>query len=137
MVGVYDKTITICNKLKKADIPGGTTDTWHKSILTECEHKRVPIRNVSGSTVSIGQSVLVLIPFGKGFLPYSQWKLSPNVGFTVSNGDIMFLDMELSESPTSATITGLKNTYGGIECKVVQVVDFNGMALVQVKIEGV
>lgn len=137
MVGVYDKTITICNKLKKADIPGGTTDTWHKSILTGCEHKRVPIRNVSGSTVSIGQSVLVLIPFGKGYLPYATWKLDTSKGYTVSVGDIVFLDMELSESPTSSTITMLKNQYGGIECKVVQVVDSNGIALVQVKIEGV
>lgn len=137
MVGLYDKTITICNKLKKADTPGATTDAWHKSVLTGCEHKRVPVRNVSGSTVSIGQSVLVLIPFGKGFLPYSEWKTDPAKGYTVSAGDVVFLDLELEESPTSANIGSLKNQYGGIDCKVVNVVDFNGIATVEVKIEGV
>lgn len=137
MVGVYDKTITIVNKLKKADIVNGTTDAWYKKVLTECEHKRVPIRNVSGATVSIGQSVLVLIPFGKGYLPYNQWKTDVTKGYTVSVGDIVFLDMSLSEVPTSANITSLKNQYNGVECKVVQVVDSNGIATVEVKIEGV
>lgn len=137
MVGVYDKTITICNRLKKVDIPGATTDSWIKSVLTECEHKRVPIRNVSGSTVSIGQSVVILIPFGKGYLPYATWKLDTSKGYTVSVGDIVFLDLELSESPTNATITPLKTQYGGIECKIVEVIDSNGIALVQVKIEGI
>ena len=137
MDGVYDKTITIVNRLKKVDIINGTVDTWHKKVLTGCEHKRVPIRNVSGSTVSLGQSVVILIPFGKGYLPYNTWKTDVTKGYTVSVGDIVFLDMELSESPTNANITALKNQYGGVECKIVQVVDFNGISLVEVKIEGV
>lgn len=137
MDGMYDKTITIVNKLRKADIPAGTVDLWIKSVLTGCEHKRVPIRNVSGSTVSIGQSVLVLIPFGKGYLPYNKWKTDTSKGYTVSVGDIVFLDLVLEEVPTGATITALKSQYGGVECKIVQVVESNGMATVEVKIEGV
>lgn len=135
---IYNKKITICNKLKKADSGvGATTDTWKKTIINGVDIKKKTIRTVSGTSVSLGQSVIVLIPFGKGFLPYSQWKLNPNAGFTVSNGDIVFLEMELSETPTSANITGLKNQYAGVECKVVEIADYNGMAMVQVKIEGV
>ena len=135
---MYDKTITICNKLKKIDSgEGTTTDTWIKTVLTGVEHYQKTVRTMSGNTVSVGVATIVLIPFNKGYLPYDQWKLDTSLGFTVSAGDIVFLDMELSEEPTSANITSLKTQYGGIACKSINIIKKNGIALVEVKIEGV
>ena len=133
---VYDKTITICNKLKKADILNGTVDTWHKKVIHNAEHRKVTVRSVSGSVISFGQSVKVLIPFGNGYLPYKTWKADTTKGYTVSLGDVIFLDMELVEVPTSSNLPTLKVLYGAIECKVIDVVDDNGIATVQVRIEG-
>lgn len=138
MVGLYDKTITICNKLKKADIPGATVDQWIKTVLTECcEIKEVPIKNVVGNTVSMGKTITVLIPFGKGYLPYNTWKSDTTKGYTMTQGDTLFLNMELTENPTNATITSLKNLYPTCDVRIIQIIEQNGMATVEVKVEGV
>lgn len=137
MVGLYDKTITICNKLKKADIPGATVDQWVKTVLQNCEIKEVPIKNVVGNTVSMGKTITVLIPFGKGYLPYNTWKSNTTKGYTMTQGDILFLNMELVENPTNATITSLKNLYSTCDVRIIQIIEENGMATVEVKVEGV
>ena len=50
---MYDKTVTIANKLKKADSGiGATTDTWKKTVLTNAEFHKKTVRSVSGGTVS-------------------------------------------------------------------------------------
>src|SRR5574344_1479633 len=134
---MYDKTVTIVNKLKKADSGiGATTDTWKKTVIDSAEFHKKVIRTVSGSTVSIGESEVVLIPFGSGYLPYSTWKSDTSKGFTMEVGDIIFYGT-LTETPTSANITALKQTYKNCDVRTVEIAKSNGMAIVEVRIEGV
>lgn len=137
MIPMYDKTVTIVNKLKKADSGvNATTDTWKKTVITSAEtHKKV-VRTVSGSTVSIGETEVVLIPFNNGYLPYSTWKTDTSKGYTMEPGDVIFYH-SLTETPTSANITALKQTYKNCDVRTVEIAKDNGMTKVQVKVEGV
>src|SRR5574344_2137618 len=133
---MYDKTVTIVNKLKKADSGiGATTDTFKKTVIHTAEiHKKV-VRTVSGVTVSLGESEIVLIPFGSGYLPYATWKTDTSKGFTMETGDVIFYH-ELTEVPTSANFATLKATYKNCDVRTVEIAKNNGLARVQVKVEG-
>lgn len=134
---MYDKTVTIVNKLKKADSGiGATTDTWKKTVINSAEFHKKVIRTVSGSTVSIGESEVVLIPFGSGYLPYEIWKSDTSKGFTMEPGDVIFYHV-LTETPTSANLTGLKQTYKNCDVRTVEIANDNAIAIVEVKVEGV
>src|SRR5574344_539728 len=134
---MYDKTVTIVNKLKKADSGvGATSDTWKKTVINSAEFRKKVIRTVSGSTVSIGESEVVLIPFGSGYLPYDTWKSDTSKGFTMEPGDVIFYHA-LTETTTSANITGLKQTYKNCDVRTVEITKNNGIAVVEVKVEGV
>jgi len=136
---MYDKTVTIVNKLKKADLPLATTDTWIKTIINSAEYKKNVVKNVSGQTVSMGESITILIPFNQGYLPYQTWKTDTSQGFTMSVGDLIFLDMELSETVTSSNVTLLKNTYDCCEVRSINTADPNEIVIsfVQLQIVGV
>lgn len=137
MIPMYDKTVTIVNKLKKVDSGvNATNDTWKKTVITNAEFKKKTVRTVSGSTVSIGESEVVLIPFGNGYLPYETWKTDTSKGYTMEPGDVIFYHY-LTEVPTSANITALKQSYKNCDVKTVEVAKDNGMTKVQVKVEGV
>ena len=134
---MYDKTVTIANKLKKADSGiGATTDTWKKTVLTNAEFHKKTVRSVSGSTVSLGETEIVLIPFGSGYLPYETWETDTSKGFTMEPGDVIFYGT-IAETPTSANISTLKQTYKNCDVRTVDVAKNNGLAKVQVKVEGV
>lgn len=135
---MYDKTITICNKLKKADTQSGITDLWIKTVIKNAEINKVSQSNINGTTVSLGETIVVLIPFGNGYLPYNEWKADTTKGYTVTQGDIVFLGMELDEIPTSANITVLKLQYKPNVCdaRVINVAENVGLTRVEVKIEG-
>ena len=134
---MYDQTVTIVNKLKKADSgDGATSDTWKKTVINSAEFHKKVIRNVSGSTVSIGESEVVLIPFGSGYLPYETWKADTSKGFTMEPGDVVFYGT-IAETPTSANISTLKQTYKNCDVRTVDVAKNNGFARVQVKVKGV
>ena len=134
---MYDTTVTIVNKLKKADSgAGATTDTYKKTVINTAEiHKKV-VRTVSGSTVSLGEAEIVLIPFGSGYLPYETWKADTSKGFTMETGDLIFYGT-LTETPTSANIATLRTTYKNCDVRTVEIAKNNGLARVQVKVEGV
>ena len=134
---MYETTVTIVNKLKKADSGvGATTDTYKKTVINTAEiHKKV-VRTVSGVTVSLGEAEIVLIPFGSGYLPYDTWKTDTSKGFTVEPGDLIFYH-ELTEVPTSANFSTLKATYKNCDVGTVEVAKNNGITGVQVKVEGV
>ena len=136
---MYDKTITILNKLKKSDIVGATTDLWKKTILTNAEFRKTLVKSVSGNTVSMGESIVILIPFSEDFKTYDEWKKTPESGYTMSQGDMIFLGIALEENPTSATITSIKNLHEPNVCDVrsVQIAEKNGLANVQLRIDGV
>ena len=134
---MYDTTVTIVNKLKKADSGvGATTDTYKKTVINTAEiHKKV-VRTVSGSTVSLGEAEIVLIPFNQGYLPYETWKADTSKGFTMETGDLIFYGT-LAETPTSANIATLRTTYKNCDVRTVEIAKNNGLARVQVKVEGV
>ena len=134
---MYDQTVTIVNKLKKADSGvGATTDTYKKTVINTAELHKKSVRSVSGSTVSLGETEIVLIPFGSGYLPYETWKVDTSKGFTMNVGDIVFYGT-LEEMPTSANIATLKNTYKNCDVRTVEIAKYNGIATVQIKVEGV
>ena len=134
---MYDKTITVVNKLKKVDSGvGATTDTWKKKVITNAEFHKKVVRTVSGSTVSIGESEIVLIPFGQGYLPYETWKSDTTKGFTMEPGDVIFYGT-IAETPTNANLTTLKQTYKNCDVRTVEIAKNNGIAMVEVKVEGV
>lgn len=134
---MYDKTVTIVNKLKKSDSgAGATSDTWKKTVINSAEFHKKVVRNVSGSTVSIGESEVVLIPFGLGYLPYETWRSDITKGFTMEPGDVIFYGT-IAETPTSANISTLKQTYKNCDVRTVEIAKSNGFARVQVKVEGV
>ena len=134
---MYKTTVTIVNKLKKADSGvGATTDTYKKTVINTAEiHKKV-VRTVSGSTVSLGEAEVVLIPFNQGYLPYGTWKTDTSKGFTMETGDLIFYGT-LTETPTSANIATLRTTYKNCDVRTVEIAKNNGLAKVQVKVEGV
>lgn len=134
---MYETTVTIVNKLKKADSGvGATTDTYKKTVIHTAEiHKKV-VRNVSGSTVSLGETEIVLIPFGSGYLPYATWKTDTSKGFTMETGDLIFYGT-LTETPTIANVATLRATYKNCDVRTVEIAKNNGLAKVQVKVEGV
>ena len=137
MDGLYNNQVTIVNKLKKADSGvGATTDTYKKTVINTAEFRKKTVRNVSGSTVSIGETETVLIPFGSGYLPYETWKTDTSKGFTMEVGDLIFYGT-IAETPTSANISTLKQTYKNCDVRTVDVAKNNGFARVQVKVEGV
>ena len=134
MDGLYNNQVTIVNKLKKADSGiGATTDTWKKTVLTNAEFHKKTVRSVSGSTVSLGETEIVLIPFGNGYLPYETWKTDTSKGFTMEPGDVVFYGT-IAETPTSANISTLKQTYKNCDVRTVDVAKNNGLAKVQVKV---
>ena len=134
---MYDQTVTIVNKLKKADSGiGATTDTYVKTVIKTAEYRKKTVRNVSGNTVSIGETETVLIPFGSGYLPYATWKTDTSKGFTMNTGDLIFYH-SLTETPTSANLATLKQTYDCCDVRTVEIAKNNGFARVQVKVEGV
>ena len=98
-------------------------------------HKKA-VRSVSGSTVSLGGTEIVLIPFGSGYLPYETWKSDITKGFTMEPGDLIFYH-ELTEVPTNANFATLKATYKNCDVRTVEIAKSNGFARVQIKIEGV
>ena len=137
MDGLYNNQVTIVNKLKKADSGvGATTDTYKKTVINTAEFRKKTVRNVSGNTVSIGETETVLIPFGSGYLPYETWKTDTSKGFTMEVGDLIFYGT-LTETPTAANLASLKTTYKNCDVRSVLVAKDNGVAKVQLMIEGV
>lgn len=128
--------ITIVNKLKKADTKDKATDELVVAKITGEKYREKTVRSVSNSTVSIGQSIILLIPFGKGYLPYSEWKSDTSKGFTMQTGDTIFFE-DIAEEITIKTISSLKANHNSMTVKSVVVAEDNGIATVQLQIEGV
>ena len=51
-------------------------------------------------------------------------------------GDVIFYHV-LTETPTSANLTGLKQTYKNCDVRTAEIANNNAIAMVQVKVEGV
>ena len=91
---MFHDIITVLNKSKNAET---NKDIWHKVVIDCCNWSAKTIRNVSGSTASIGYTLSCRIPY-KG----AQIKLS--LGDYVVKG-------EVNEEVTTDNIVKLINSY--------------------------
>jgi len=134
---MYDKKITILSKFKKADQTAGTVDLWKKTVLTNAEYVKKTASNMQGSTIYYTYQTKVLIPFGSGYLPYSEWIKDTTKGFAVSQGDLIIFGY-VTETPTYSNITAIKTKYQDNLCDVksIQIMD-KELNNVEVAIEGV
>lgn len=105
----WDKTITVLNKLSARDSVT-KLDTWVKTTLTDCFYKQTTTRDVSGTTVSLGTSVVCRIPKNPDYKPYHIWKNDITSGFTLSPGDYIFKG-ELTEDITAQNIVSVYNAH--------------------------
>jgi len=85
MFGQHD-TITVWNKT----VENGKT-VYYRHVVPRCYWRSQVIRNVSGSTVSLGTAWNVTIEAQDGYMPYSEWmKLADKSAFFTFNvGDIV------------------------------------------------
>lgn len=132
----WNQTITICNKLAGKD---STTkiDTWKKTVLHNCFFKQHTSRDISGTTVSVGNSVIIRIPQNPDFKEYAEWKNDISVGFSISLGDYIFLG-ELEEDISANNIVSVYNAHKPNSC-VIRAVNLNEKFgfLEHYKVEGV
>jgi hypothetical protein len=132
-------TITLVNKLNRKD-SSNNVDEWFKTVIPDCEYKRVSSHSVTEKTTVIGNSFTVLVPFTGKFLDYSQWKQLTDRSdkYTIRPGDYIFLG-ELDEEVSANNITTLYNTY---KDSALQVKSYNQVVEAlwtnyELKVEGV
>jgi hypothetical protein len=133
-------SITLCSKLKKSDSTTGL-DVWYKYIFKDIKYSQQKVTNVVGSDISMSQSYTILIPFTGIYLPYLDWKASAerDTKFTVSQGDVVFLGIELTDEITPTTIVRLRNQYEPNVCEVrsIDEVPQKCGATIQLRLSGV
>lgn len=100
---IYDKTVTVINRLDAKD--GGTQyDTFYACVIPNVMWSLVTTRTVdTNGTVTIGTSHRVQIPENEQYHPYKEWATNPGEGFTISTGDYVVLG-EVSEEITASNI---------------------------------
>ena len=115
---IYNKKISVLNKLKGSDSPSNI-DSYFKTILDGCGWNTKKVSSVSGSTVSIGEVIRIMIPFKDNYLPYSEWKADGKQAgnFTLSLNDTIILG-EVLEDVTPKTITTIKKQYAPDVCEI-------------------
>lgn len=91
---MFHDTITVLSKYRNPDT---RKDEWSKTVLTDCNWASKVVRNVSGSTASIGYTLSCRIPY-KGV----QAKF--NLGDYVVKGKV-------TEDVTANNIVSLINSY--------------------------
>lgn len=132
------KSVTICNRLARKDSITGL-DVWYKTVLHDIPYKIKNISNVNGTTVSIGQSFSILLPFNDDYLPYNEWVKSADKHFTLSQGDYIFVGIDLEEEVTPNTIQKIKTQYEPNVCEIRSIEEVSQTMDVkyQFRIEGV
>ena len=136
---VYNKPLTILNKLKASDTLS-KQDLWFKHIIHDGAWYITNESSVSGTTVSMSSKITVLIPYNEMYLPYKERKLETNIlkYFTMSNGDYI-INGVLEDEINSQTITKTLSRYEPDVCSVksINVLPRRGIETVMLKIEGV
>lgn len=134
------KVITILNRLARQDSQTGL-DVWYKQVLKDVPYKIEKVTNVVGTTVSMGETFTILIPFNDKYLPYNEWKqaLDKDSVFTLSQGDIIVLDAEVDDTITPNTIPTIKNKYKPKACEVRSIVEVPKRpgVNIQLKVSGI
>ena len=139
LTNIYNETITIFNKLKRADSLTGK-DVWYKTVLTDAAWYSNVERTANNNSVFIGEYIKVLIPFHDNFMPYEQWKGpgKQDSNYTMSIGDYIVRGI-VEEDITADNIVKVLQGYGDNVClvKYRQEVHDRFGATVQLEVEGV
>lgn len=131
MTPLFRETVTILNR--RAPVDGNGLDFWKKTVLTGCVFVRTTVRSVSGSDVSIGQTVTVRILESPDYHPYQEWKGNMK-GFTASVGDIV-VHGKVTEDVNPNNIRALMGKYESMTVRSVR--DNTGLPLGHIHLEGV
>lgn len=132
MTPLFRETITVLNRRAVEDSPDGV-DNWKKTILTGCVFVKTTIRSVSGSDVSLGQTVTVRIPELPNYHPYQEWK-DNMAGFTASVGDIV-VHGKVLETVTPDNVRAVAEKYESMTVRSVR--DNTGLPLGHIHLEGI
>lgn len=103
LLPTFDFTITVLNKLSAKDSVT-KQDVWYKTVLHNCAFSSEAVKNVTGTTVGVGNTFISRIPKNEKYLPYSEWKNNPDEHFTLNTGDYI-IKGELDESEIVAPNT--------------------------------
>lgn len=109
MLPTFDYTITILNKLK-ATHSATKLDVWKKTVLHNCFFSTQAIRNISGSTVSVGSNFICRIPKNEEYRPYNEW-MQDLEGFTFSTGDYIIKGEVIEDIITPNNIRSVIEKY--------------------------
>lgn len=131
MTPLFRETVTLLNRLAAED--GDGLDVWKKTVLTGCVFVRTTVRSVSGSDVSLGQTVTVRIPESPNYRPYQEWK-GDMAGFTASVGDIV-VHGKVAETVTPENVRAVAERYESMTVRSVR--DNTGLPLGHIHLEGV
>ena len=130
MTLLFRETVTLLNRRVAED--GDGLDVWKKTVLTGCVFVKTTVRSVSGSDVSLGQTVTVRIPESPDYHPYQEWKGSM-IGFTASVGDIVVHGKE--EAVTPDNVRAVADKYESMTVRSVR--DNTRLPLGHIHLEGV
>ncbi|MDE6357908.1 MAG: hypothetical protein K2L15_04895 [Eubacteriales bacterium] len=81
----FNQKITVLNKIKATH---STTrlDVWKKTTLDSCFFNAQAVRNINGTTVTMGNNFICRVPKNDNYRPYNKW-IEDLEGFTFSTGD--------------------------------------------------
>lgn len=116
MLPTFDYTVTILNR-QKAQHSETRQDIWYKSVVENCAWTSQVVRNVSGTTVSVGASYIIRIPKNPNYKPYSEW-IQDIQGFTFSTGDYLILGEIEEEIITPQTVLSIVQKYRPNACEI-------------------
>lgn len=133
---IYNQTVTILNKLKRADT-GGSSDIWQKFVVNDAAWYSQVERTVTGGNVAIGSYIVCMIPFHDEYKDYFDWKTSHNGFYTMSVGDYVVLGT-VTETITASNIVATMTNYEPNVCLVKHFEELHDRygAFIQLRIEG-
>lgn len=131
MTLLFRETVTLLNRRVAED--GDGLDVWKKTVLTGCVFVKTTVRSVSGSDVSLGQTVTVRIPESPDYHPYQEWKGSM-IGFTASVGDIV-VHGKVEEAVTPDNVRAVADKYESMTVRSVR--DNTRLPLGHIHLEGI
>lgn len=136
---IFTQKVTILNKLKAVDSLS-KTDVWYKTTIENAVWYEKSQSSVNGTTVQIGTSIIVEIPFNERYKPYKDWKTAGGqLGhFTLSAGDYVIVG-DVEEDINSNNITKVVSKYEPQCCTVRHFRELpkRGLSVVQLYVEGV
>ena len=131
MTPLFKETITLLNRRMAEDSPDGL-DAWKKTTLERCVWVKTTARGVSGTDVSLGQTVTVRIPESVDYRPYGTW-ISDMKGFSASVDDIV-IHWRVAEEVTPDNVLDVAAKHESMTVRVVR--DNTGLPLGHVRLEG-